>query len=394
MPKPVKRSRTLLVAASVALAALAGHPAGARAATYEELQQRVEEATAAYDEAMAHVDEIEGEIGRNEEKIAELEGQLPEQRARAAESLKALYKMQQSSDGLIELVLTAEDFNDFIATITYLDRIQSRNITVLQDLDRLADELQEAKDTLAARKAQATHEADAARAAQEEAVAAREEVRQQAVAAALAAQEEAQAAIEQAAKEAEAGKTFTNASGQQVQVSVPSSPIPSVEPIIRDADAPAQEEPKEEKVDKPKPQNAEESEPDPEPAPPAAPVVSEKDKFVAKWAPRIDAYLSGSPLGGHGRTFAEAAWDSNVDPRWSPAISCIESGKGTYCFRPHNAWGWGNASWGNWDSAIRDHVAGLASIYGYTITLEAAKMYCPPTYQEWYSSVLAEMSYI
>lgn len=127
---------------------------------------------------------------------------------------------------------------------------------------------------------------------------------------------------------------------------------------------------------------------------PAAPVVSERDAFVSKWAPRIDAYLGGSPLGGYGRTFAEAAWDYNVDPRWSPAIACIESSMGAICFRPHNAWGWGSASWGDWDTAIRSHVAGLAANYGYTITPSAAQMYCPPTWEDWYSSVLSQMNCI
>jgi hypothetical protein len=33
-------------------------------------------------------------------------------------------------------------------------------------------------------------------------------------------------------------------------------------------------------------------------------------------------------------------------------------------------------------------------MYGGILTLEGAQMYCPPSYQEWYSSVLAEMSSI
>ncbi|MFR9006856.1 MAG: hypothetical protein ACLVKA_10885, partial [Collinsella aerofaciens] len=86
--------------------------------------------------------------------------------------------------------------------------------------------------------------------------------------------------------------------------------------------------------------------------------------FVAEWAPRIDAYLAGSPLEGQGATFANAAWKYGVDPRFSPAISNTESSKGRHCFRPHNAWGWGNASWGSWEEAIDAHVSGLARGYG------------------------------
>lgn len=119
-----------------------------------------------------------------------------------------------------------------------------------------------------------------------------------------------------------------------------------------------------------------------------------KSAFLAQWGSRIDAYLEGSPLSGYGMTFAEAAWDNGVDPRWSPAISNTESGKGTACFRSCNAWGWGNSSWGDWDTAIRAHVTGLASAYGYSITMEAAQRYCPPTWQSWYNKTLEQMALI
>lgn len=116
--------------------------------------------------------------------------------------------------------------------------------------------------------------------------------------------------------------------------------------------------------------------------------------FVAEWAPRIDAYLAGSPLEGQGATFANAAWKYGVDPRFSPAISNTESSKGRHCFRPHNAWGWGNASWGSWEEAIDAHVSGLARGYGYTISVAGAKKYCPPNWFNWYNNTLSEMNRI
>lgn len=119
-----------------------------------------------------------------------------------------------------------------------------------------------------------------------------------------------------------------------------------------------------------------------------------REAFIAEWTARIDAYLAGSPLEGYGSVFAEAAWDNGVDPRWSPAISNTESSKGAVCFKPYNAWGWGNTSWGDWDTAIRAHVAGLASAYGYGITEAAAQTYCPPTWQSWYSNTLNQMALI
>ena len=66
-----------------------------------------------------------------------------------------------------------------------------------------------------------------------------------------------------------------------------------------------------------------------------------EEAFVQEWTQRIDAYLAGSNLAGHGCDFAQAAWDYGVDPRWSPAISNTESGKGAHCFLPYNACGVG-----------------------------------------------------
>lgn len=119
-----------------------------------------------------------------------------------------------------------------------------------------------------------------------------------------------------------------------------------------------------------------------------------KQAFLAEWTARIDAYLAGSPLEGYGSVFAEAAWDNAVDPRWSPAISNTESGKGSVCFLPYNAWGWGRSSWSDWDTAIRSHVAGLAEGYGYSITLDCAYKYCWDTYTAWYDVTHSQMELI
>lgn len=119
-----------------------------------------------------------------------------------------------------------------------------------------------------------------------------------------------------------------------------------------------------------------------------------KEAFLAEWTSRIDAYLAGSPLAGYGKVFAEAAWDNGVDPRWSPAISNTESSKGRNCFRPYNAWGWMAESWSSWEEAVNAHVAGLARGYGYTISLENARKYCPPTYHDWYAKTVSEMAKI
>lgn len=120
----------------------------------------------------------------------------------------------------------------------------------------------------------------------------------------------------------------------------------------------------------------------------------DKLSFINKWGVRIDNYLQGSPLVGYGNLFAEAAYNNKIDPRWSPAIATIESSKGTNCFKPYNAWGYGNYSWSNWEDSIVEHIKGLKETYGESITREAAKKYCPPHADNWYINVLREMESI
>lgn len=332
---------------------LAATPAIAIADETADLQAKVESTIAAYNEASRHVSEVNENLNANQAKIDELESKLPELRRKAASSIGNLYKMQQSSNGLLDLVLSAEDFNDLISTINYLDIIASKNNEAVDQLLESANQLNEARDTLKVEKSEAEAAETAARNAMNDAVAARQKAQEEA-AAKLAAQQAEAAAAAAATKP---GDTFTATSGNTVKVAEP-APAASAEPV---------------------PNNTEVT-------------WSERDKFINEWAGRIDAYLEGSPLGGHGATFAAAAFDHGVDPRFSPAIATIESSNGAICFLPHNAWGWGAESWDDWDSAINDHVAGLAKGYGYTVSPEAARKYCPPNWEHWYTSVVNGMN--
>ena len=351
------------------------------------LQQRVQEATKSYDDAQAHLDEVTQAAQDNQAQIDELEAQLPQLKADAATAVRSSYKIAQSSGSLLDLLLSADSFNDFVAAVNYLDIVQGKNNDAMASLVAKQAELSQRQDELSAQQSEAQQAASDAQSAMSDAIAAREAAEKAAKEQAEREAAEAQAAIEAAKKAEEEAKakaeaeakakadeeareespsddsssssrgssTFTTESGNTAQVETPASPSTTT-----DDDS----------------------------------ASDDRATFVAKWAPRINAYLAGSPMAGHGQTFAEAAWDNGVDPRWSPAIACIESSKGAICFRPHNAWGWGSSSWGDWDSAIRAHVAGLASGYGYTISVSAAKKYCPPNWQFWYSAVLAQMQRI
>lgn len=122
---------------------------------------------------------------------------------------------------------------------------------------------------------------------------------------------------------------------------------------------------------------------------------ADKTSFVDTWGTRIDRYLSGSPLYGYGKVFAANAYDCNIDPRISPAISNVESSKGAVCFRPHNAWGLMGKSFSTWEEAIAYHCRYMAGpLYHGTINASTARTYCPPTWQSWLSKVQGEMAKI
>lgn len=359
---PGRRTRTKAlgaVAAGLVLCALGSAlvlPAVALAdptADLQTAQQKVRDCNADYEEAQARVTELQAQIDENEDRIAELEAELPEARERAAASMRTLYKMQQSSGGLVELLLSADTFYDLLSTIQYLDTIQEHSTGAVDELLGLADELELARVSLSSQMREAEQQREEAQTALAEAESARSELQARIAAQAAAEEAERKAALEAAKKKEEAKETFTTESGNEVQVETP----------------PAK---------------------DPETVDPG----SDKEAFVSEWTSRIDAYLAGSPLAGQGKTFAEAAWEYGVDPRFSPAISHVESSKGRYCFLPHNAWGWGSSSWDSWEEAIWDHVAGLASGYGGQLTYAGAQKYCPPNADFWYATVLSEMSKI
>lgn len=398
----------MALASSLAFSGMVVSPVAVRAVDEStlvdsELVERVEQCTSDYHDAQQKVDELNEQIKSNQERIEVIEAQLPEQKGKAAASLRTLYKFHQSSNGLIDLVLSAEDFNEFIATVQYLDIIQSRNYEELVRLVEMEDQLNIARADLDHKQTEAEDELKRAEEALTEAEEAREAVRQRA----LEVQAAEAAARAQALEDARAhqGETFTTPSGATVTVTVPTvsdttlpsepaNTTPASTPTSTPEPANTEQEQPDENQNETTPEAQPEPQPEPEPEPTPAPATNSRDTFIQVWGARIDAYNAGYPLGGCGEVFAAAAYDCGVDPRWSPAIARIESTSGTYCFADHNAWGWGDVDWPDWNTAIWDHVDGLASIYGYTNTYEAAAMYCPPNASFWYSCVASEMSSI
>ena len=338
---------------SVSLTATAFAETNDTDAQPDEFQTKIEESAKKYEEASKEAANLQQQIEDNQNRIEEINETIPAQQEKADASMRELYDLNHNFGVLINMILGIESLSDAIDSYNYLEHIRNKNVDQIKSLTSMKEELDSLQSGLTAKKSEADTKAQEAQTALAEAQAAREEAQRKA-------QEQAEkerAAIEEAAKQ-QAQSQSTDQSQESSQDSS-SEGGSAVTPVSDGADW-----------------------------------SSDKTTFVNEWATRIDNYLSGSPLAGQGRVFAEAAWDYGVDPRWSPAISNTESSKGAYCFLPHNAWGWGSISWDSWDEAIRAHVRGLANGYGYTISEAAAKKYCPPNWLHWYEATSAQMNMI
>lgn len=335
-----------------------------RPETAYELQQRIEAVQAEYATAQQQAEEAARQVAEHQERVGEIEDEIPRQQERSARATRDLYKLQQQSVSVVTLLVSAGSLQEFLSHLEYISRITDANFAEIHRLSQLRDELDSTREELEASQAQAEARVDEVRATLE---ATRE------------AQAEAQRRLEEEARlEAEAAANAKQLEEQPRDNTEGETPAGGSEASPDPSPSPEPEQPN-------------------QPSGPSAvepPSSSDEATFVAKWAPRIDAYLAGSPMAGTGETFARAAFTYNVDPRFSPAIACTESGKGRYCFLPHNAWGWGSCSWDSWEEAIDDHVRGLANGYGYTISVEAAKTYCPPNWEFWYNTTSEQMDLI
>lgn len=327
-----------------------------------------------YAQAMAATEQAQAQVADCQSRIAALEAQVPAARENAAVAMRTQYKYSQNAAGLLELILSADGFESFISMVSYLNAVQGDTEYQLEQLLELEGQLAQENATLEellsqcrqyeAQAQEALEEALAAQSRAEARLAAEEEAARQAAAAAAAAAAQQQSSIVTVVDE----QTGENVYYEQ-------APDGSLEEV--------DEEHAQDVID----QEQQQQQPGNDGG--GASVGSDVDM----WAARIDAYLAGSPLAGYGRDFAAAALTYGVDPRWSPAISMIESTQGRYCFRPYNAWGWMGHSFSSWSEAIWEHVSYLGWMYGGQLTWEAANIYCDPG-DEWYYAVKGQMECI
>jgi type II secretory pathway pseudopilin PulG len=324
-------------------------PAGAftpqaEADEVSELQAQVEQSAADYNAAVERTNELDASIEETSNQIAELEAKLPAQREEAGKIIKNEYIYQTNTSSFLEAILDSDSFEEFLTTLEYYSRIDSYNKGIIDSTAHAKEDLENLQASLNEQKADAVSE------------------QQKASIALKSAQDAREAAMEKATQEAAA--QVSEQQQQQSSGDSSGSQQAASEPVNSSVSSGS--------VD----------------------WSSDKSAFVSQWAPRINNYLSGTPLAGYGEEFASAAWDYGVDPRWSPAISYVESSCGAHCFRSHNAWGWGNYSFDSWEEAIPAHVAYLGRKYGSTLTYSAAQTYCPPNASHWYNTCLSQMNQI
>ena len=322
------------------------------------LEAKVKETASAYNSAVARQQQLASEISTLNGKIAKLEKELPAQKKRSNASYRALYKYQYDTSSVVMMLLSSKSITDMLATLDSYNWIIDYNTSEIAKTVKMESEYKESKSKLESDKSEADSAASSAYSSLQAAKQARQEAKERAIA-----EQKAEAAAKKKAAEAavKAAKTEKEKKAAKKQVT----------------------EAKEESSGS---------------SSSSASNVSwsnSKTAFVNKWAPRINAYLAGSPTAGTGKYYAEAAWDNGVDPRWAPAISCVESSKGAACFASHNAWGYGSSGFSSWQEGINTVVSALSgSMYGGYLTRKAAATYCPPTPDSWYSKCKAEMAKI
>ncbi len=200
--RKVRARLAAMAAVASACCALTIAATPAVAVTTDELQAQVDQAAQAYNDATAKAAELETKISESQAKIDEVSTSLPDKQRRAAVSMSAAYKMQQSTPGLVTMLLSAETFSDFLTSFQYITAITRSNDSAVQELVVMQRELSDAQQTLE----EAKEEADA-----QKQVAQEQLNNAQTALSELNAQIAAQAAAEAAAKAAEQAATQDSA---------------------------------------------------------------------------------------------------------------------------------------------------------------------------------------
>ena len=348
-------------------------------------ETEIEKLTDSYEEARANLGAVDAEIAELQTQIDAIEAEIPEVQARSDAGLKQRYIMQSNPLVIVDSLLSVDTLSDFIKQTDYLEKISKDNLKAYnqlcdmkKQLDQTRSEQEQIRESAEARMAEAE---SALRAVQD--ARAQKQAEDQAFAIRQAEMQGGSNSVEKKSEKQSEKTSDTKKSKKEKKAEEESEAKKAEEDAAKGVLPPV------------------EATLDTKGLTDGADWHADRDVFIDTWAARIDRYLAGSALDGQGRNFAAAAWKYGIDPRWSPAISNIESSKGAICIRPYNAWGWGAADsdpyglaleWKSWEEAIDAHVKGLAEGYGYTVSMGRARTYCPPNWQRWYNSVVESMA--
>lgn len=159
MPLP-KRSKFISAALVVTLG-LATVPASAMAATSEELQAQLDQASqqlmSLYGEAEQagyDLDNVTRDLNNTNDQITDLEGQISEQQAQLVtkksqlcDILASQYKMGDET-GLLSLILSSDSFGDLVSNIHYANKISEQKQGAIKEVRELQESLEQNKSSL------------------------------------------------------------------------------------------------------------------------------------------------------------------------------------------------------------------------------------------------------
>lgn len=117
----------------------------------ETLEERAISAAETYQQAQDQLDALNKQIDTNEQKIADLEAQMPELEAKCSVALVANYKLSQGRQELLDLLLSSDNFEQFITTLAYLNDATE---STLDDMEKLSEAKSQLESTQAQLKQQ------------------------------------------------------------------------------------------------------------------------------------------------------------------------------------------------------------------------------------------------
>lgn len=159
MPLP-KRSKFISAALVVTLG-LATVPVSVMAATSEELQAQLDQASqqlmSLYGEAEQagyDLDNVTRDLNNTNDQITDLEGQISEQQAQLVtkksqlcDILASQYKMGDET-GLLSLILSSDSFGDLVSNIHYANKISEQKQGAIKEVRELQESLEQNKSSL------------------------------------------------------------------------------------------------------------------------------------------------------------------------------------------------------------------------------------------------------